>query len=119
MADALEGTRFQMADGSKRPGDDRGRERCRENEPRRERADRIAEVAGAGDVATHDAEALGERAVDDVDPVHDAVALGDATTARAIEADGVHLVEVGQGTILLSEVADGGDGGDVTVHRVD
>ena len=83
------------------------------------RADRVAAVAGGGDVAAHDAEALGERAVDDVDAVHDAVALGDAAAARAIEADGMDLIEIGQGAILLGEIADRADRGDVPVHRVD
>ena len=59
-----------------------------------------------GDVAAHDAEGLGQRAVDDVDAVHDAVALGEPAAARAVHADRVHLVEVGQGAVFLRQVAD-------------
>ena len=77
------------------------------------------QVAARGDVAAHDAEALGERAVDDVDAVHDAVALGDAAAARAVQADGVHLVEIGERAVFLGEIADRRDRRDVAVHRVD
>ena len=119
MAGALERARLQMADACQRPGRDRGRKRGREDEPRGKRADRIAEVARAGNVAAHDAEPLGERAVDDVDPVHDAVALGNAPAARAVDADRVHLVEVGQRAILVGEIADRRDRRDMPVHGVD
>ena len=72
-----------------------------------------------GDIAAHDAEPLGQRAIDDVDAIHHAVALGDAAAARAIEADGVHLVEIGQRVVFLRQVADRGDRGDIAVHGVD
>ena len=72
-----------------------------------------------GDVAAHDAEALGERAVDDVDPVHDAVALGQAAAARPVESDRVHLVEVGERAVLLREIADRADRRHQPVHGVD
>ena len=58
------------------------------------------------DVAADAAEALGERALDHVDPVHHAVALGDAATALAVHADGVDLVEVGHRAVAVGEVAD-------------
>src|SRR5262245_38515481 len=99
VASALERARLQVADGGKRAGPDRRRERRREEESRRKRADRITEVARAGDVAAHDAEPLGERSVDDVDPVHDAVAFRNATAARSVHADRVHLVEVSERAI--------------------
>ena len=50
---------------------------------------------------------------------HDAVALGDAAAARAVKADRVHLVEIGQRAVLLGQIADRGDRRDVAVHRVD
>ena len=37
---------------------------------------------------------------------HDAVALGDAAAARAIHADGMDFVEIGQRAVLLGEIAD-------------
>ncbi len=51
--------------------------------------------------------------------MHDAVALGDAAAARAVEADRVHFVEIGQRAVLFGEVADRGDRRDMPVHRVD
>src|SRR4029079_18674514 len=81
-------------------------------------ADCVAAGAAGGDVAAHHAEALGQGAVNDIDAGHDAFALGDATAAGAVHADRVHLVEVGHGVVLLGQIAGGGDGGDVAVHRV-
>ena len=49
----------------------------------------------------------------------DAVALGNAAAARAVHADGVDLVEIGERVIFVGEVADRGDRGDVAVHRID
>ena len=101
MALALGAACLQVADARDRARGDRRRQRGREDEARRVGADRIADVARGGDVAAHDAEALGERAVDDVDPAHDAVALGEAAAARPVQADRVHLVEVGERAVLL------------------
>ena len=67
----------------------------------------------------HDAEALGKRAVDDVDASHDTFALGDAAAARAVKTDRVDLIEIGERVVFLSEVTDGGDRGDVAVHGID
>ena len=49
----------------------------------------------------------------------DAVALGNAAAARAVHADGMDLVEIGQRVVLVGEVADRGDRRDVAVHRID
>ncbi len=48
-----------------------------------------------------------------------AVALRHAAAPRAVEADGVDLVEIGHRAVALGEVADGVDRRDVAVHRVD
>ena len=96
-----------------------GAKRGGEDEARRKGADGVAAGAACGDIAAHDAEALGERAVDDVDAMHDAVTLGDAAAARAIKADGVHLVEIGERVVLLGEIADRGDRRDMAVHGID
>src|SRR5690606_21187308 len=72
-----------------------------------------------GDVAAHDADGLAQGALDDVDLVQHAVALGHAGAARAVQAHRVDLVEVGQRPVLPGQ----GDGplqvGDVAVHRID
>ena len=108
-----------MADRGQRAGGDGRRQRGGEDEARRVGADRVAAGGARGDVAAHHAEGLGQRAVDDVDAVHDAVAFGDAAAARAVQADGMHLVEIGQRAVLLGEVADRVDRRDVAVHRID
>ena len=76
-------------------------------------------IAGiAGDVAAERAEALGQRALDDVDARHDAVALGDAAAARAVKADGMDLVHIGHRVVAFGEIGDRIDRGDVAVHRI-
>ena len=72
----------------------------------------------AGDIAAEAAERLGERAFQDIDAVHDAVALGDAAAARAVHADRVNLVDIGHRAIALGEIADLGQRRDIAVHRI-
>ena len=45
--------------------------------------------------------------------------FGNAAAARAVHADRMDLVEIGQRAIAVGEVADRGDRGDVAVHRID
>ena len=71
-----------------------------------------------GDIAAEAAERFGQRSLDDVDAVHDAVALGDAAAARAVHADRVDLVDIGHRAIALGEIADLRQRRDVAVHRV-
>ena len=96
-----------------------GRQGGGEDEVGRIGAHRVDDAAAAGDVAAHHAEALGERALDDVDAVHQAVALGDAAAARAVHADRMHFVDIGVGAVLLGEIADRRDRRDVAIHRID
>ena len=72
----------------------------------------------AGDIAAEAAERLGQRAFQNIDAVHDAVALGDAAAARTVHADGVNLVDIGHGAVALGEIADLGQRRDVAVHRI-
>ena len=74
---------------------------------------------GAGDVAADDAEGLAERALDQRDAVHQPALLGNAAAARAVEPDRMDLVEVGHRAVLLGDIEDLADRGDVAVHRVD
>ena len=108
-----------MADTGKRAGDDGRSKRGGEDEAWRIGADRVAAGLACRDIATHHAEPLGERAVDDVDAFHDTFALGEAATARAIKANGVHLIEVGKRIILFGKIGNRSDPGDVAVHGVD
>ena len=72
----------------------------------------------AGDVAAEAAERLGERAFQNVDAVHDAVALGNAAAARTIHAHRMNLVDIGHGAIALGEIADLRQRRDIAVHRI-
>jgi hypothetical protein len=71
---------------------------------------RIDDVGVSGDIAAEAAERLGERAFQNVDAVHDALALGDAAAARSIHADGVRGLISGSTSPLLSDFALGGAG---------
>jgi hypothetical protein len=66
-------------------------------------------VFRAGDVTAHHAERLAQRALDHVEPVHQAFALGNAAAARAVHADGMDFIEVGHRVVLFGDVADLGD----------
>ena len=48
----------------------------------------------------------------------DAVTLGDAAATRAIQADRVHLVEIGHRAVTLGDIAQRGDRCDIAVHRI-
>src|SRR3546814_7116102 len=47
-----------------------------------------------------------------------AIPVRNPSTAGTVHADGMHLVEIGERTIFLGEIANGVDGGDVTIHRI-
>ncbi len=51
--------------------------------------------------------------------VEDAIALRDATAARAVETDGMHLVEIGHGAVPAGDLGDLAQRRDVAVHGVD
>ena len=76
-------------------------------------------AAGPGDIAADQPEGLGEGALDHVDAVGEAVALGDAGAARAIQPDRMHFVEIGEGAEFLRHVAQRGDRRDVAIHGID
>ena len=119
VAGTLDRADFQMADARQRAGRNGGRQRGREDEARGEGADRIADVATARNVAAHHAETLGQRAINDVDPGGLTFACGDPAAPRTVHSDGVNLVDVGQRSVFLGEVANSLDRRDMAVHRVD
>ena len=93
--------------------------RRREDEAGGKRADEVAKRGRCGDIAAHHAEGLAERSLDDGQAIHQTFALGDAAATRTVHADGVHLVEIGHGAILVGEIADFLDRRDIAVHRID
>ena len=110
---------LEVADAGERAGDQHRRQRGGEDEARRIAADAVDDRRVGGDIAAHHAERLAQRALDDRHPVGDPVALRNAAAARAVHADRMDLVEIGQRAVAVGEVADRGDRGDVAVHRID
>src|SRR5580704_7563762 len=82
-------------------------------------AHKIDERRGARDVASDRAEGLAEGALDYRRAMHDSVALGNAAAAPAVEADGVHLVEISHCPKTIGDIAQFADRRDVPVHRAD
>src|SRR5690606_18375386 len=115
----LHGACFQVPDAGERPGDDDRSQRGGEYEAWRAASDGVDAGAAGRDVAAHHTEALGERRVYDVDPVEDAIALGDASAAWSVHADRVHFIEIGEGAIPIGQIADRRNRGDGPVHGVD
>ena len=109
---------LKVADARERSGDEDGRQRRRKNEAGRVAADAVDDHPVGGDVAAHHAESLAERSFDNRQPVRDRIAFGNATAAFAVHAHRVYLVEVGQGTVPVREIADCADRSDVGVHRI-
>ena len=95
MARALGAGRLQVPHRGARARRHHRRQGRGEDERRRVGAHGVDDLRLARDIAAERAEPLGERALDDVDPVHDAFALADAAAARAVHADGVDLVDIG------------------------
>ena len=110
---------LEVADAGKGAGDEYRRQRGREDEARRIAADAIDDRLVGRDIAAHHAERLAQSAFDDGQPVGDPVTLGDAAAALAVHADRMDFVEVGQSVVAVGKIADGGDRGDVAVHRID
>ena len=79
-------------------------------------SDRIHDGAPSGDIAAKRSEGLGKRSLDNVEACHHAVPLGDASAARSVHADGMHLVEVSHRIIALRKVANRSEWSDIAVH---
>ena len=110
---------LQVAHRGERARHQRRRQRRREDETRRVAAQEIDQRGRAGDIAAHHAERLRQRALDHRRALGHAVALGDAAAARPVEADRVHLVEIGHRAVAVGDVAQFADRRDVAVHRID
>ncbi|MPL74811.1 hypothetical protein SDC9_20630 [bioreactor metagenome] len=119
VAQRLPGRGLEEGDRGGGARGDHRRQRGGEDEARRIGAQRVHHLRRARDIAAEDAKGLTERAVEDVDAAHLAQLLGDAGAARAIHADRVHLVEIGQRVELGGKVADLGDLAEIAVHRID
>src|SRR4029077_8222612 len=103
-AHALDIAHLQMTDAGERAGDDGRRERGGEDEAWGIGAEGVAAGLCRGDITAHHAEALGERAIDDVDAMHHVLALSDTAAARAVKADRMHFVEISERVVLFGKV---------------
>ena len=119
MARAQLGVGADVPDAGQRTGGDDRRQGGTEDEARGVAAHEVDQGGRGRDIAADHAKALGQSTLDDVDPVHDTVTLGDAGTVGPVESDGMDLVEVGERAELGRGVADLGDRPDIAVHRVD
>ena len=108
-----------MADTGHRAGRDRRGQRRGENEGGGVRTHGIDDRSLCGDIAAKRSKSLGERSFDDVDLVHDAIALGDAAAMRAVETDRMHLVHIGHGVVTSRQIGDLGaiGGGQIVIER--
>ena len=109
---------FQVAHTGQGAGGDHRRQSGGENKAGRETAHIIDQHRAPGDIAADQAISLAKGAFDDIDLIGDAVAFGDAAAARPVHADGMNLVEIGQGAEAPGERADLGNRRDVALHRI-
>ena len=108
---------LQMGDALCGGGGDRRRHCGREDEARRARTDRVADHRISCYVTTHDPEALRQCPFDDIDTVHNPIALGNAG-AGTVETDGMHFIEISKRPEFRGQIADRPDRGDIAIHRV-
>src|SRR3546814_8963576 len=101
-----------MANACQRAGNQHRREGCREDEAWRIAADHVDDAAIRSYIAAHDADRFGERALDHREALRGAIPVRNPSTAGTVHADGMHLVEIGERTIFLGEIANGVDGGE-------
>src|SRR5271166_3212502 len=106
MPVALELRSLKMPDRGGRRRSYRRRQRCREYEARGIGTHRVDERGAAGDIAADATERLSKRAFDYIDTVHDALALGNASSACAVHADRVYFVHIGHRAIPVGQITD-------------
>ena len=107
-----------MAYACARTGRHRRRQRSREDETITEGAHKIDQIGRCRYITADHAKGLAQRALDDVDAIHHAFALGDPRAVRAVHANRVNLVEESDCVVFFGDVADLGDRRDIAIHRV-
>src|ERR1700730_12384370 len=93
-----------MRNAAGRGGSHCRRHRGREDKAWRGRADRVADYGISRDVTPHHTETLGQGSFDDVDGIHEPIALGDAGAAGSVKTDGMNLVKVGEGPAARAQI---------------
>ena len=101
MLDALFRGLFQDFYGAQSPRSRGRRNGCREDKARRHRAHSVNHNGIRRDVPANHAVSFGERTLDNVDAVHEAPLFGDAAALRAVHANRVDFVNIGQRAIFI------------------
>ena len=107
-----------MVDRRARGDGNHGRQGGRENESRRVAAHGIDDCSVGGNVSAERAESFGERGFDDIDAIQETFALSDPSSPRAVQANRVNLVDIGERIVSLGQLHDLADRSDVAVHRI-
>src|SRR3546814_9271132 len=95
-----------MPDAGERTRDQHWRKRGGEDEARRIGTDHVDDVAIGRDIAAHHAERLAERPFDDGKAARRVVTIRYAAAPRAVHADRMHLVQLGERVVLVGKIAD-------------
>src|SRR6266568_2289387 len=119
VRNSLSSRSFQMSNTSCGGGRQRRRHRRGEDEARCGRADRITNHGIRRDVPSRDTKAFGQGPFNDVNAVHDAVALGNARTTASVEPDSVDFVQICESAELLPQIANALDWSNISVHGVE
>ena len=119
LENALRRMSLEMPHGRQCAGSEVRAKRRGENEAVGKAADHIHQQCRPGDIAAHDTERLRERSFDERDTIGDALLLGNASAARSVETDRMDFVEIGDGTVLLRDIADRGDRRHIAIHAVE
>src|ERR1700722_16273311 len=101
-----------------RCGADWWRQRGGKDEPGSIRSECVHQIGTSSNVSAEAPESLGERAFDDINPMHRAITRHHPCSARAIHPDGVDLVAISQGVVALSDIAEAANRGDIAIHGV-
>ena len=95
------------------------RQCCRKDETRSKAAHEITEDGRTCYVSADRPKRFGQRALDHRQALSKPFLLGNATATRSIEPDRMDLVEIGERSVHLGDVAELCNRCDIAVHRVD
>ena len=102
-----------------RCGSHRGRQRRGKDKPAGKAADKVTERHGPRDITANHTVGFAQGALNQCNAIRNAVAFRHTTTARPIEAHGMHLIEIGHGAVFFGNIDDRLNRGHVTVHGID
>src|ERR1700756_4844517 len=93
--------------------------RCGEDEAGPTAPEEVDQRCRPGNVAPHHAKGLAQGSLDRGQPMHDTIALGNSSAARAIHANRVDLIEISHRAIPFGDIANLCDRRDIAIHRID